>query len=88
MAEEKFYFDSLQDCQSITDFLQSLTEGFGKGELTLRSNGDAITMCPRGLLGFTVKAKRKRGASKLDIRITWKDRDDDETCDTMPLRVE
>ncbi len=73
MAEEKFVFDSLQDSESIRIFLQSLTEGFEKGSITLSTNGDTIELAPHGLLSFTVKAKKKDSTSKLSIKIGWKD---------------
>lgn len=73
MSEEKFVFDSLQDSETIKDFLASLTEGFEKGTITLATNGDTIELCPKGLLNFTVKAKRKGQESKLSIKVSWKD---------------
>lgn len=72
MSEEKFLFDSLQDCESICSFLESLTEGFRKGSITLSTNGDEIVMHPEGLLNFTVKAKRKGGENKLALKVNWK----------------
>ncbi|MGE4504929.1 MAG: amphi-Trp domain-containing protein [Desulfovibrionaceae bacterium] len=87
MAEEKFYFDSLQDAESIRQFLEALTEGFAKGELSLASNGDQIVLHPKGLLSFSVKAKRKRGGSKLNIRVAWKELEGDSGQETTPLKV-
>ncbi|GAB7023119.1 amphi-Trp domain-containing protein [Salidesulfovibrio brasiliensis] len=72
MSEEKFLFDSLQDCESIGDFLGSLTEGFRKGDIALATNGDEIVLRPEGLLNFTVKAKKKGNENKLSIKINWK----------------
>jgi amphi-Trp domain-containing protein len=73
MSEEKFVFDSLQDCESIKNFLESLIEGFEKHSIELSTNGDEIRLEPRGLLNFTVKAKKKGTENKLSIKVSWKD---------------
>jgi amphi-Trp domain-containing protein len=86
MADEKFIFDSLQDSETITKFLHSLTEEFKKGEIHLATNGDNITLRPEGLLSFTVKAKKKDMTSKLHIKISWK-ANEPEVDESKPLRV-
>jgi amphi-Trp domain-containing protein len=73
MAEEKFVFDSLQDCESIKEFLESLIDGFEKHSIDLSTNGDKIHLAPQGLLNFTVKAKKKGAENKLSIKVSWKD---------------
>ena len=87
MADEKFVFDSLQDCGSIKDFLASLTDGFDKGSITLATNGDAIELCPRGLLNFMVKAKKKGNGNKLSIKVEWKDSDSGKEPECTSLKV-
>ncbi|WP_027177556.1 amphi-Trp domain-containing protein [Maridesulfovibrio bastinii] len=72
-TEEKFNFDSLQDSQSIGRFLESLIEGFHKGKISLSTDGEEIDLIPCGLLNFTVKAKKKDDSSKLSIKISWKE---------------
>jgi amphi-Trp domain-containing protein len=73
MSEDKFVFDSLQDCRSIKEFLESLIEGFEKRSIDLSTNGDEIHLAPQGLLNFTVKARKKGTENKLSIKISWKD---------------
>ncbi|MCJ2164401.1 MULTISPECIES: amphi-Trp domain-containing protein [unclassified Pseudodesulfovibrio] len=73
MADDKFIFDSLQDSDTIKAFLQALTEGFDKGSITLDTNGDEIHLSPKGLLSFTVKARKKGNENKLSIKIAWKE---------------
>ena len=87
MAEEKFVFDSLQDSETIGKFLESLTEGFDKGSITLATNGDEIVLSPQGLLNFTVKAKRKGDVNKMSIKIAWKDCSDPREPKNTDLRV-
>jgi len=88
MADEKFIFDSLQDSQTITEFLRSLTEGFQKGTLTLSSDEDAIELTPTGLLNFTVKAKKKADRSKVSITIAWKSPGGKAGPSAPPLKIE
>ncbi|CCH49421.1 amphi-Trp domain-containing protein [Pseudodesulfovibrio piezophilus] len=87
MSEEKFVFDSLQDCDTIKNFLVSLTDGFDKGSITLSTNGDAIVLKPEGLLNFTVKAKKKGTETKLSIRVSWKDCTGTRDVNETPLKV-
>jgi len=72
-GEGKFEFDSVQDPGSIQEFLAALTEGFAKGRIVMRSDSEEIVLLPAALLGFSVKAKRKAGESKINIKIVWKD---------------
>jgi amphi-Trp domain-containing protein len=87
MAEEKFVFDSLQDNVTIKDFLNSLTEGFEKGSITLSTNGDEIVLNPQGLLNFTVKAKKKGLENRLSVKVTWKDNPVSKPLEASALKV-
>lgn len=87
MSEESFVFDSLQDSESIKDFLSSLTDGFERGTITLSTNGDTIELTPHGLLSFMVKAKRKGSANKLSIKVAWKDSHKDKKTKNNALKV-
>lgn len=71
--EEKFFFESLQDPDSIKDYLASLIEGIESGRIVLATNGDEMTLNTPDLLKFTLKAKRKSETSKLSIKLSWKD---------------
>lgn len=87
MSEEKFVFDSLQDSETIKDFLASLTDGFDKESITLSTNGDVIELAPHGLLSFMVKAKKKGAQNKLSIKVSWKDNDKDKKAKDGALKV-
>lgn len=87
MAEEKFVFDSLQDSETIRDFLTSITDGFDRGSITLSTNGDKIELTPHGLLNFMVKAKKKGGTNKLSIKVAWKDSHKCTKTSDAPLKV-
>ncbi|SCX79623.1 amphi-Trp domain-containing protein [Desulfoluna spongiiphila] len=87
MSDDTFVFDSLQDNDTITRFLASLTEGFRKGEIALSGDGVAVDLHPEGLLNFTVKAKKKAGRTKLSITISWRDNERREGQVDPPLTV-
>lgn len=86
-TEEKFNFDSLQDSVSIGRFLESLVEGFKKGQINLSTDGENIDLNPNGLLNFTVKAKKKEEASKISIKISWKDTSQDAKSSTQTISI-
>ena len=73
MAEENFFFESVQDTETIRDFLQSLLEGIENGQVKLSTNGDQIVLKPASLLKFEVKARKKAEKTKLNIKISWKE---------------
>lgn len=73
MTEEKFVFESMQDAQSIKVFLESLMQGFENEKIVLASNGERIDLSPRGMLEFSVKARRRNDTGKLSISVSWKE---------------
>ncbi|WP_319764640.1 amphi-Trp domain-containing protein [Maridesulfovibrio sp.] len=87
-GEKKFVFESLQDSESIRAFLQSLVDGFESGTIKLSTNGDEIELTPEGMLNFTVKAKMKSGASKINIKIAWKDSADETNPINKTLNID
>lgn len=88
MGDDKFVFESLQDTETITAFLESLTSGVRKGRVRLSTNGDRIELEPEGLLNFVVKAKKKGGESKINIKISWKDGEPEPKEAPSPLKVD
>ena len=72
-VDQKFVFESLQDSETIRQFLASLVDGFDTGKISLSTNGDEIELSPKGLLNFSVKAKKKEADSKISIKISWKE---------------
>lgn len=73
MSEDNFFYESVQDSETIKDFLQSLLEGIKKGQVKLSTNGDEIFLKPANLLKFEVKASKKAEKAKLNIKISWKE---------------
>lgn len=76
MSEDKFIFESLQDPQTIKEYLESVTEGVEKGRVLLATGDEEMVLYPASLLKFTVKAKKKGGNCKLSLSISWKEKKD------------
>jgi amphi-Trp domain-containing protein len=74
MTEEKrFSYESLQDVGTIVKYLQSLIDGFEKGSITLKSDEGALTLHPKEMINFGVRAKKKNEKTKLTLKISWKE---------------
>ena len=75
--DDKFEFESVQDCQTIQKYLQALKEGFAQGRIVLNSEGSEICMHPGGYMKFEVSVKKKGMDNKLGIKVSWKDKNDE-----------
>ena len=85
--DEKFEFESLQDSQTIKDFLESLIQGIENKKIQLSTNGDEILLQPNSMLKFQVKARRKKDTSKLVLKISWKNSQKGESLDKEPIVI-
>jgi len=74
MSKERKEFDyaTLVDRNSIVNYLETLTEGFKSGTLTLKSPDSDIVLDPDGLLKLELQAKNKGGRSKISLKVSWK----------------
>ncbi len=68
-----FRHESLQSRKTIKAFLEAVTKGVGKGQLTLSDAENEITLDPDGLLTLRVRGSRSGSDCRLDLRITWSD---------------
>lgn len=75
--DDKFAFESIQDCRTIQKYLQALREGFELGRIVLNTDGSEIIMHPAGYMKFEVAVKKKGAENKLSIKIGWKDRSEE-----------
>ena len=73
MKEQKFFFESLQDSETIKSYLESIIDGIAHKRITLSTDGENITMNPKGLLKLTIKARKKADKNRLSIKISWTD---------------
>jgi amphi-Trp domain-containing protein len=70
-SKNTFRHESLQDCKTIQDILQSLSKGMAKGRLSFSDEDGEIMMKPEGLLNLKVTASEDEGRHRINIRITW-----------------
>ncbi len=73
MAEQKFFFESFQDSETIKSYLESLIKGIAEKKIVLTTDDEDITLHPNGLLKLTVKAKKKADKNRLSIKMAWTD---------------
>lgn len=66
-----FRHESLQDCETIQEFLNALTEGVGEGKLQFSDEDGKIEMHPEGLLNLKVTASQDDNRHRVDVRISW-----------------
>lgn len=70
---EKFNYESIQDSDTIRDYIQSIITGIENGKIVLSQNGDEVVLNPGNLLKFEIKAKKKGDTNKLSIKISWRE---------------
>jgi amphi-Trp domain-containing protein len=68
-----FEYESIQDSETIVKYLDALARGFESNRLLFCAGKKELILKPVGLLGFSVKVKRKDGQVKVDLRISWKE---------------
>jgi len=81
-----FEHESLQDPESIVEYLEALGLGFRAGRLLFAAGKQELVLKPPRLVNFAVKAKQKDDGVKLTLKITWKDKDSKDKGH-QPLRI-
>ncbi len=69
--KNSFRHNSLQDAESISKFMDSITEGLAKGKLTFSDEDDKIVLSPDGLLELKVTASQEDNRQRVNVRISW-----------------
>ncbi len=86
---DEFKHESLQDCQSIVEYLNSLCDGFERKHLVLRSENNEVIVKPHGLLKFEIKARKRSDRVKLSLKISWNDgMEEDEGSNQLVIQSE
>ena len=85
--ERAFEHESLQDRESILAYLRALIDGFESGVLTLSDNDREISLEPKGLVNFAVKAQQKRNRVNLNLKISWAGDGTNEESTVPKLRI-
>ena len=74
--QDRFFHESMQDTFSIKAFLQALQDGLDNGRIVLSAHDEQMVLTPAALLHFSIKAKKKGGSSKVQIKIMWEDQEE------------
>jgi len=90
MASEdrEFEYESLQDRESIVQYLAAIAEGLEKGRLLLATNGEELALDTPALLRFDVQAKQKRDRAQLALRLSWKNQNVTRKLRVEPLTID
>jgi amphi-Trp domain-containing protein len=70
---DTFDHESIQDRQSIRQYLNTLIEGLEKGSIIFISEKDTVQLTPAEMIRLSIKTKKKSGKSKLTIKLSWSD---------------
>ena len=73
--EQAFKYESLQDRDSVVQYLRDILTGFEKGHLELGNKRDHFVIEPEGLIKLDVKATKKNNRTKLSFQLSWSDED-------------
>ena len=76
-TSDSFKHESLQDCESITKYINALSDGFTQGALVFMSDGQRVVLKPQGLIKLEVEAKRKDRQIRLALKFRWTEEDTD-----------
>lgn len=88
MAKKKeFEHESLQDRDSLAQYLQTVTKGFQDGRLAVSSRGEDIALEPRGLIQFELRASQRPDRGRLTLRFTWKPTKEETTTVNDDLKL-
>ncbi len=70
----EFKHETLQDTDSITEYLKVITEGFESGEIVFKNDKEQILLHPDGMIELEIKAKKKDKKVKLSLKLKWKEK--------------
>ncbi len=70
---DTFDHESIQDRQSIRQYLSTLIEGLEKGSIIFTSEKENVLLTPAEMICISIKTKKKSGESKLTIKLAWND---------------
>ena len=85
---DKFEYESIEDRQSIRNYLKTLVEGLEKRRIVFADEKDNVMLIPAELIRFSIKSRKKSGKSKLTIKLAWNDstiEQSSEKCDAIQI---
>jgi amphi-Trp domain-containing protein len=75
-GKKSFRHESLQDAKSIQAILKAVSQGLGKGKLSLSDEEDEMLLEPRGLLRLKLTAQQEENRQRINLRISWQSEDE------------
>ena len=85
--DDDFRHESVQDRQSIVRYLQAITAGIEHGHLELGTSDHTLALDPDGMLELQVRAKRKGGRVKLELKLQWREDEEDPGTETLEIKA-
>ena len=86
--DQKFVFESMQDAESIRQYLSAVMDGLSKGRLVVAAGDEQFVLQPSELLTFTVKARKRGGSGRLSLTISWRCPEEDAQATSAALKIE
>ena len=88
MAKKPQYFEheSLQDKESVINYLKALSKGIEKGEILLSDDEDTQILNPCNLTLMSIRASKSKKEQSLRIKLNWTNENDDDP-DNAPLFI-
>lgn len=83
--KNEFKHESLQDGGSIVHYLEALAHGVRDQRLVLKNDSREVVLEPRGLLSLEVSAKSGSSRSRLVIKLSWSEHEEDEPHGTLVI---
>ena len=76
---------TVQDVDSLSDYLDAVREGFRQGKLTLKDKRKELTFEPQGLVDFHLGAKRTDNHCTLTLKFSWREGADEIKEDALRI---
>lgn len=87
VKKKEFDHESLQDRESLAQYLQIVTQGFQDGRLAVSSRNGDMALEPRGLIRFELRATQRPDRGRLTLRFTWKPSKDEQLPSGEDLKI-
>jgi len=87
MSNQKFHYESIQDTVTVKAYLDALIDSIQKGSITFKSEGEEISMHLDDLIKFTLRAKKKDGLNKLNIKLSWVESKEKKLAKSKPMSI-
>jgi amphi-Trp domain-containing protein len=85
LHEDKIYFETLDDPDTVKELLLHVVEGIDQGRVILANEEEEMVFYPGSLLKLAIKGKKTQSTSKIKLSISWSRLDEDRyTLDDEP----